>query len=336
VQYRLLGRTGVKVSSVGLGCGGFGGIGSEASLFGKGENEQQAFELMDRAVELGINYFDTADSYGGGRSEEMVGRWMASRNARDHIVLATKVYNPMDGDLNSGGLSRRHIMRAVDNSLRRLQTDRIDLYMAHEFDPVVDLEETMRAFDDLVRSGKVLYLGFCNIDAWQVVKTLWLSDRRGAARLECVQNEYNLLHRSAETEMLPLVTSEHLAFVAYSPLAGGWLTGKYRERQPAPAGSRMELRPEPYSDFSNAETYSAIDRFRALAAEYGLSMGALALAWAASHPSVTSILAAPRNLEQFETVAEALAVALETDDRQRIAVATASERSRPGAMTTRA
>jgi aryl-alcohol dehydrogenase-like predicted oxidoreductase len=318
MEYRLLGRTGVRVSCVGLGCGGFGGIGSAASLFGQGESEAQAFALMDRALELGINYFDTADSYGGGRSEEMVGRWMAGRAARDQVVLATKVFNPMGSDPNSGGLSRRHIMRAVDESLRRLQTDRIDLYMAHGVDPLAELEETMRAFDDLVRAGKVLYLGFCNIEAWRVVKTLWLSDRSGTARLECVQNEYNLLRRSAETEMLPLLASENMSFVAYSPLAGGWLTGKYREGQPPPAGSRMELRPEPYADFENAETYRAIDRFRGLAVEYGTSMGSLALAWAASHPAVTSIVVGPRNLDQFETVAGALALTLDADDRRRI------------------
>lgn len=322
MDYRLLGRTGVRVSSIGLGCGGFGGIGSEVSLFGRGENEDQAFALMDRAREMGINYFDTADSYGGGLSEQMVGRWMTSRAARDDIVLATKVFNPMTDERNSVGLSRRHIMRAVEGSLRRLETDRIDLYMAHQVDPVVDLEETVRAFNDLVRAGKVLYVGFCNIEAWRVVKSLWLSDRLGAARLECVQNEYNVLHRNAETEMLPLVASETLSFVAYSPLAGGWLTGKYRRGQPPPSGSRMELRPEPYAGFNTVETHRAIERFGAISADYGASLGALALAWAASHPAVTSILAAPRNLDQFETVTGALTLNLTAEDRRRIADAT--------------
>jgi aryl-alcohol dehydrogenase-like predicted oxidoreductase len=325
MDYRALGRTGVRVSSIGLGCGGFGGIGSEVSLFGQGETENQAFALMDRANEMGINYFDTADSYGGGRSEEMVGKWMTSRAARDEIVLATKVFNPMTDDRNDGGLSRRHIMRAVDGSLRRLQTDRIDLYMAHQVDPVVDLEETMRAFDDLVRAGKVLYIGFCNIEAWRIVKSLWLSDRLGTARLECVQNEYNVLRRNAETETLPLVASENLSFVAYSPLAGGWLTGKYRRGQAPPAGSRMELRPEPYAGFETAETHRSIERLGAMATEYGATLGALALAWAASHPEVTSILAAPRNLDQFETVAGALTLHLDAEDRRRIAQATQSE-----------
>ena len=319
MEYRPLGRTGVRVSCIGLGCGGFGGVGSEVSLFGKGETEEQAFALMDRAQELGINYFDTANSYGGGRSEEIVGRWMAAHAARDQIVLATKVFNPMGGDPNGGGLSRRHIMRAVNDSLRRLQTDRIDIYMAHDVDPLTDLEETMRAFDDLVRAGKVLYLGFCNIEAWRVVKALWLSDRLGTARLECVQNEYNLLRRSAESEMLPALSSESVSFVAYSPLAGGWLTGKYSEGQPPPAGSRMELRPEPYRDFNSAQTFRAIDRLRTLASDYGTPMGSLALAWAVSNPAVTSILAAPRSLDQFETVSDALRIKLDGEARERVA-----------------
>jgi 1-deoxyxylulose-5-phosphate synthase len=318
VEYRQLGRSGVKVSAIGLGCGGFGGIGSEASLFGKGENEEQAFALMDRAVELGINYFDTADSYGGGLSEEIVGRWVRSRGVRDEIVLATKVFNPMHDDINSGGLSRRHVMRAVDESLRRLQTDRIDIYMAHQVDPATELEETMRAFDDLVRAGKVLYLGFCNIEAWRVVKCLWLSERTGGAPLTCVQNEYNLLHPEPEHDMLPMLAAEGLAFIAYSPMAGGWLSGKYAKNSLPPPGSRMELRPEPYSGLQTESTYKKIDRFRASAAASGASMGALALAWAVSHPNVTSILAAPRNATQFESVVEAAQIKLSPADRGRI------------------
>lgn len=318
MEYRVLGRTGVRVSVVGLGCGGFGGIGSEVSLFGQGENQQQAFALMDRAVELGINYFDTADSYGGGRSEQIVGSWLQQRKARDQVVLASKVFNPMAADVNGGGLSRRHILQAVDASLRRLQTDRIDLYMAHQVDPLTDLEETMRAFDELVRAGKVLYLGFCNTEAWRVVKSLWISDRNGATRLACVQNEYNLLHRDAEVELLPMLPSEGLSFVAFSPLAGGWLTGKYRQGRQPPHGSRMRLRPEPYAGLQNEKTFRAIERLEKVAAGYGASTGALALVWTASNPNVTSILAAPRNADQFKTVEESLALALHAEDRERI------------------
>lgn len=325
MEYRVLGRTGVRLSAIGLGCGGFGGIGSDASLFGRGENEQQAFDLMDQATDLGINYFDTADSYGGGLSEKMVGRWMRERGTRDGIVLATKVFNPTGGDPNSGGLSRRHIMQAIDASLTRLQTDRVDIYMAHEVDPLVDLEETMRAFDDLIRSGKVLYIGFCNIEAWRVVKSLWMSERISGARLACVQNEYNLLHREAEADMLPMLAAESVSFVAFSPMAGGWLSGKYRPGELPPPGSRMALRPEPYRAFQNDATYETIDRLSSLAAEYGASLGALALAWATAHPQVTSILAAPRSGQQFKTVDEALRVTLTEPDRARIAAVAAGD-----------
>lgn len=334
MEYRVLGRTGVRISAIGLGCGGFGGIGSDASLFGRGENEQQAFDLMDQATDLGINHFDTADSYGGGLSEKMVGRWMRERGTRDGIVLATKVFNPTGVDANSGGLSRRHIMQAIDASLARLQTDRVDIYMAHEVDPLVDLEETMRAFDDLVRSGKVLYLGFCNIEPWRVVKSLWVSERIGGASLACVQNEYNLLHREAEAEMLPMLADEAVSFVAYSPMAGGWLSGKYRYGDAPPAGSRMTLRPEPYRDFQNDATYQAIDRLGSVAAQYGASLGALALAWAAAHHQVTSILAGPRNAKQFQAVEEALRIRLAEPDRARIAEVAAGNLSNESVITT--
>ena len=325
MDYRILGRTGLRVSAIGLGCGGFGGIGSDASLFCKGEYQEQAFELLDRAVELGINYFDTANSYGGGRSEEMIGRWMRDRGSRDQVVVATKVFNLVGGDVNDRGLSRRHVMSAVEASLRRLQTDHIDLYMAHEVDPLTDLEETMLAFDVLVRSGKVRYIGFCNIETWRVIKSLWISERNASARLACVQNEYNLLNRFADTEMLPVLASEGVSFVAFSPMAGGWLSGKYRQGVPPPAGSRMALRPAPYADFQNDATYQAIERFCTVAATYGVSMSALALAWAGSHPDVASILAAPRNLEQFAAVEEALRLSLDDGDRTRIVEATAGK-----------
>lgn len=318
MEHRVLGRTGVRVSAIGLGCGGFGGVGSDPSLFGKGESEEQAFALMDRARDLGINYFDTANSYGGGSSEEIVGRWMRHRKARDQIVLATKVFNPMGPGEDDRGLSRRHVIRAIDESLRRLQTDRIDLYQAHEFDPQTDLAETMGVFDELVRAGKVLHLGFCNIEPGQVEESLMISERDNLARLVVVQNEYNLLHRDAEIEMLPLLASKGISFVAFSPMAGGWLSGKYREGAPAPAGSRMTLRPEPYAGFQNHATFDAIERLRAVASDYGVSPGALALAWAASHPDVTSVLAGPRNLEQFEAVEEAMRLSLDVAARTEI------------------
>ena len=320
MEYRSFGRAGVKVSKLGLGCGGFGGVGSDPSLFGQGEDETTAFAIMDRAVELGINYFDTANSYGGGRSEEMVGRWLRSRGARDRIVLSTKVFNPI-GDRpgpNDSGLSRRHIMQAVDDSLRRLQTDWLDLYVTHDVDRSTPLDETLCALDDLVHAGKVRYLAASNIEAWRLTRALWVSDRQGLVRYEGVQNEYNLLHRGIETEVLPLAEDQRLAVTPFSPLAGGFLTGKYTRHAAYPPGSRMTLRPQPYTGLLTDETFRAIDALRGEAAQLGVSMGALALAWVHSHPLVTAVLIGPRSVDQFDPAVESLQVGLTADDRDRI------------------
>jgi aryl-alcohol dehydrogenase-like predicted oxidoreductase len=315
LEYRRFGRTGIKVSVLGLGCGGFGGVGSALDLVGRGEDEATAFAIMDRALELGINYFDTANSYAAGRSEEMVGAWLASRRVRDQVVLSTKVFNPMGEGPNDQGLSRRHILLQVDASLRRLGTDWIDLYVTHEVDPSTEPEETMRVLDDLVRAGKVRYAGASNTAAWNLAKALWVSDRRGYVRYESVQNEYNLLHRQAESEVLPLAADQGLAVTPFSPLAGGWLTGKYRRDAPAPAGSRMTLRPEPYRELEADATWRALDALERSAAARGVSMGALALAWVTSHPAVTAALVGPRSLAQFAPAVESLAIRLDPDER---------------------
>jgi aryl-alcohol dehydrogenase-like predicted oxidoreductase len=318
VEYRNFGRSGLRVSKLGLGCGGFGGVGSDPSLFGQGEDETTAFAIMDRAVELGINYLDTANSYGGGRSEEMIGRWLRSRGARDQVVLSTKVFNRMGPGPNDCGLSRRHILQAVEDSLRRLQTDWLDLYVTHDVDPSTHLEETLHALHDLVRSGKVRYVGASNIEAWRLTKALWVSDRYELARYEGVQNQYNLLHRGIEAEMLPLADDQRLAVTPFSPLAGGFLTGKYTSKAAYPRGSRMTLRPQPYDDLLTEGTFRAIAALRAEAAQWGVSMGALALAWVHSHPLVTAALIGPRSLDQFAPAVESLQVGLTAEDRDRI------------------
>jgi aryl-alcohol dehydrogenase-like predicted oxidoreductase len=319
MEYRLLGRTGVRVSSLGLGCAGFGGVGSEVELFGRGEDQETAFQLMDHALELGINFFDTANSYGGGRSEAMVGRWLASRRTRDDVVLATKVATRLGPGVNDGGLSRRHILQQVEESLRRLRTDWLDLYITHQVDDDTALAETMRAMHDLVHSGKVRYLGASNIEGWRLMKGLWTSDRLGLARTELVENEYNLLQRTAEAHVLPAATDQDLAFVAYSPLAGGWLTGKYRGGEALPANSRMALRPGPYNHLNREGTFAAIEGLAAEAAQRGVSTGALALAWVTSHPGLTSALVGPRTLDQFGMAVESLEVTLSAEERDAIA-----------------
>src|SRR6266850_1957371 len=251
MEYRRLGSTGLKVSRLALGCGNFGGIGSAPAFYGMGENEAQAFELMDRALDAGINVFDTADAYGGGRSEDFIGRWLKAKGAhvRDRLLLSSKVFNPIGPGPNDRGLSRGHILRQVDASLTRLGADRLDMYLIHEPDPETPLEETIRALDDLVRVGKVLYVGASNIEAWRLARALWISDKNGRARFEWVQNSYSLLDRAPEAEVFPLCADQGLGFTAFGPLAGGWLTGKYQPDQPYPAGSRMTLRPEPYERY---------------------------------------------------------------------------------------
>jgi aryl-alcohol dehydrogenase-like predicted oxidoreductase len=319
MEYRLFGRTGMRVSVLGLGCGGFGGVGSAPELFGKGEDQKTAFALMDRALEAGINYFDTANSYGGGASETMIGLWLAERKVRDQLVISTKVRNRMGDGPNDAGLSRRHIMQQIDASLRRLRTDHVDLYVIHEPDLETPIEETLRAFDDLVRAGKVRYIGASNMPAWRLVKSLWVSDRLNLARFQSIQNSYSLLDRSSEPEVFPLCAEEGLAFTPYSPTSGGFLTGKYGQGKPPPSGSRLTLRPEPYAHLMNAKTFRSIDALAAAAAERGLETVTLALSWVISHPQVTAALIGPRTLDQYRPLLPSVDLRLSPKERDEIA-----------------
>ena len=292
MEYKNLGRTGLKISAVGLGCGNFGGIGSAPAFFGKGETEDEAVALMDAAWDMGINFFDTADAYGGGRSETYIGHWLQAKGARvrDQLVLSSKVFNPVGDGPNDWGLSRRHILRQVEASLTRLGTDHLDMFLMHEPDPTTPLEETVRAMDDLVHQGKTRYIGASNMPAWLMTKALWLADKHNLYRFEWVQNAYSLLERADEREMLPLCADQKLGYTPFSPLAGGWLTGKYQQGQPFPAGSRMTLRSEPYQKFLDEKTFNRLEALRALAAERGTDMASLALAWVMSHPLVAASL----------------------------------------------
>jgi aryl-alcohol dehydrogenase-like predicted oxidoreductase len=320
VEYKNLGRTGLKVSAVGLGCGNFGGIGSAPAFFGKGETEAEAIVLMEAAWDMGINFFDTADAYGGGRSETYVGHWLQAKGARvrDQIILSSKVFNPVGDGPNDWGLSRRHILRQVEASLTRLGTDHLDLYLMHEPDPTTPLEETMRAMDDLVHQGKTRYIGASNMPAWLMTKALWLSDKHNLYRFEWVQNAYSLLDRTDEREVLPLVEDQRLGYTPFSPLAGGWLTGKYQRGQPFPPGSRMTLRSEPYQKFLDDKIFNGLEALRALAAERGADMASLALAWVMSHPLVTAPILGPRRPEQLEPAKNALAIKLTPEEREAI------------------
>jgi aryl-alcohol dehydrogenase-like predicted oxidoreductase len=303
-----------------MGCGNFGGIGSAPEFFGQGENETEAFGLLDRAVELGINFLDTADAYGGGRSEATIGKWLSTKGAsvRDNLLISSKVANPVGDDPNQRGLSRRHILRQVDASLTRLGVEYLDMYLVHEPDPTTPLEETLDAFDAVVRAGKVRYIGASNFPAWLMAKSLWLSDVGGLHRFDWVQNSFNLIDQDDQAEMLELCRDQGLGFTPFSPLCGGWLTGKYRYEEAYPEGSRMTLRPEPYLRYWTEATFVAIDELSAAAADLGVSTAGLALGWLSNHPDVTASIVGPRRPEHFGPVEEAIGLELSGERWQEI------------------
>jgi aryl-alcohol dehydrogenase-like predicted oxidoreductase len=312
-----LGRTGLKLSAIGLGCGNFGGVGSAPAFFGKGETKEEAFALMDMAWDIGINFFDTADAYGGGRSETYIGEWLRAKGSsvRDRLVLSSKVFNPVGDGPNERGLSRKHVRRQIESSLARLGVERLDMYLIHEPDPSTPLSETLWTLDDLIRQGKVNYIGASNMPAWLMVKALWESDRMGLQKLAWVQNSYSLLDRSDEREMLPLCRDQGLGYTPFSPLSGGFLSGKYRLDGEYPDGSRMTLRPEPYLHLWNEKTFSSLAQLQVEAESRGVSMAGLALAWVMSHPLVTAPIVGPRRPAHLQPVLEAVDLELDLDER---------------------
>jgi len=321
MTYRRLGATGLKVSRLGLGCGNFGGVGSAPEFYGQGESETEACALMDRAVDAGINFFDTADAYGGGRSESYIGRWLHARGShvRERLLLSSKVFNAVAPGPNDRGLSRLHILRQVDASLRRLQTDRLDMYLIHEPDPETPLDETLRALDDLVRAGKVLYIGASNVETWRLSRALGISETQQLARFAWVQNSYSLLDRSAEREMFPLCLDRGVGFTAFSPLAGGWLTGKYRADHAYPSGSRMTLRPEPYTHFVRERVFRGIAALEQAARTRGADVTALAIAWVLHHPAMDAAIVGPRRPDHLVAALGALDVTLSDEEAAALA-----------------
>jgi len=298
-----LGRTGIRVSRIILGCGNFGGIGSAPEHFGSGESREEAFAIMDAAWDAGITTFDTADAYGGGRSETYIGEWLRSRKA-EGIVLSTKTFNPMDAGADRG-LAPARVKRQVESSLERLGVERVDLFLTHEWDADVPVAETAGALDELVAEGKIGAYGLSNVDGAQLREAL------GAGRFGWVQNSYSLLDREAELDVLPLCTQHGLGFTPFSPLAGGWLTGKYRRGEPPPAGSRMSLRPEPYEHLRRDAVFAALDRLAALG-----DPAVLALGWLLGDPRVTAVIVGPRRPEHFAPAIRALSCDI---DREAIA-----------------
>jgi len=288
---------GLSVARIALGCGNIGGVGSAPAFFGQGLNEDQAFELMDAAWEAGIDWFDTADAYGGGRSEQAIGRWMAARGVRPR--LTTKTFNPMEAGADHG-LKPDRIARQLRASLDRLGTGHVDLYLAHDYDPDVPLAETFGAFGAAQADGLIGAYGVSNFGAAQLTAAL------AAGQPRAVQNCYSLLTRQDEQDVLPLCAERGVAYTVFSPLAGGWLTGKYRRGAPYPAGSRMTQRPEPYQDFLADATFDALERLQAIAAGRGTSLAGLALGWLLADDRVAQVVIGPGRPDHLAPVAEAL------------------------------
>jgi aryl-alcohol dehydrogenase-like predicted oxidoreductase len=265
--------------------------------FGGVADEETSAAMFKRCLDVGINFFDCANVYAGGRSEETLGRLMAG--LRDDLVITSKVCSPVGKGPNDRGLSRRHIMMQVEQSLQRLQTDRLDVYFVHHFDADTPMEETLRALDDLVHQGKIVYTGVSNWAAWQIAKALGISALKGLAAFACVQPMYNLVKRQAEVEILPLALSEGLGVIPYSPLGGGLLTGKYGPSR-RPAQGRLVENEMYQKRYGDALYYEIAERFAAYARERGHHPATLAVAWVMSHPAVTAPIIGARNLEQLE------------------------------------
>ena len=306
---RSLGRSGLTISRIALGCGNFGGVGSAPEFFGRGLSEDQALALMDAAWELGITHFDTADAYGGGRSELSIGRWISSRGIRPR--LTTKTYNPVRAG-GDHGLRPERIRRQLSASLDRLGVGHVELYLAHEFDPEVPLPESLGALDQAQAEGTILAYGVSNFDAPQ------LADALAAGTPQAIQNSHSLLARDDEREILPLCAQREVAYLAFSPLAGGWLTGKYRRGESFPAGSRMTQRPEPYSALVTGRTFDALDRLQAMASARGISLAGLALAWLLADKRVTQVVIGPGRPEHLAPVGEALSQPLTAQERAEV------------------
>jgi aryl-alcohol dehydrogenase-like predicted oxidoreductase len=319
MEERLLGRSGIAITRVVLGCGSFGGIGSSPSLFGQGTSKVEAFRIMDTAWDHGITTFDTADAYGGGRSESFIGEWLATKSTavHDRIVIATKTFNPM-GEGQDHGLGRARIRRQLESSLGRLGVERVALYLPHAFDPETPQEETLQAFDDLVRAGKIGAVGASNFTGEQLAEALELSELEGLPRYEWVQNGFSLLEQGDRESVFPVCHEHGLGYTPFSPLAGGWLAGIYRRGAAPPAGSRMALRPEPYARYDSDRVYEALEALEREAADRGVSMATLALAWTLSQPEPTGVIVGPDHAGQLAAAIEALDVHLAPGDRDRL------------------
>ena len=311
MELRVLGRTGVRVSPLCLGAMMFGAWGNP--------DHDDSIRIIHRALDTGINFIDTADAYSAGESEEIVAKALAP-GRRDSVVLATKAHFAMGRDPNEQGNSRRWLIRECENSLRRLGTDYIDLYQIHRPDPVTDIDETLSALSDLIRAGKIRYAGSSTFPAAQIVEAQWTAQRRGRERFTCEQPPYSILVRGIEAEVLPACQQYGMGVISWSPLAGGWLTGRYRQGAEPPVSSRAQRLPHRY-DLSlpgNQAKLDAAEQLAVLAEESGLTLIQLAIGFVLAHPAVTAAIIGPRTMEQLESQLAAADVVLSSDVLDRI------------------
>ena len=307
MEYRILGNTGVEVSTLCLGTMTFGGP----------ADKKESTKMFNLSRDAGINFFDCANVYENGRSEEILGKLIA--DSREQLIITSKAYFPTSDDINDRGGTRKHIMTAVNDSLKRLNTNYIDLYFLHRFDDLTPLEETLRALEDLVRNGKVLYLGASNFAAWQITKALGITAKNGWGRFECIQPMYNLVKRQAEVEILPMALSENVGVISYSPLGGGLLTGKYGIKKRPKTGRLIENKMYE-KRYSGSQVFKIAEKFSQLAKEQHLSPISLAIAWVASHPAVTAPIIGGRNSNQLKESLKSIDIKMTEKLRNKISI----------------
>ena len=294
-----------------LGCGNFGGIGSAPAFFGKGASREEAFALMDAARAADIGWLDTADAYGGGRSERFVGEWLNARGRGD-VLVTTKVFHPVDGNAGDSGLAPERIVRCLQASLARLGVEQVDLYLAHEPDPHTPIGQTIECFEELHSRGLIGAWGLSNVDAATLATAL------PHGRPALIQNSFSLLDRGDEDDVIPLCAEQGIAYVPYGPLAGGWLAGRYRRGGAFPMGSRMSMRPEPYAHLVTDRVFDALEALEVEAKRLGTGMAALAFAWVLDHPGVSGAVCGPSRPSQLEPVLAAVDLDLDSSEREHV------------------
>ena len=330
MKYRKLGTAGVKVSELCLGAMTFGEADDKSFMHKVGSDEKTSFNVLNRALELGVNFVDTADVYGqDGLSERVIGAWIERDQRRNEVVLATKFRFNMGDGPNKAGASRYRIMRCAEHSLKRLRTDHIDLYQIHMQDLDTPEDETLRALDDLVTQGKVLYIGCSNYAAYRLMDSLWLSRTKDLSSFVTLQAQYSLVSRDLEREHVPLCRTQGLGILPWSPLASGFLSGKYDKNQPPPVGTRLEKWKDRMSGFDNERNWRILDAVRAVAAETNASAASVSLAWLLKQPQVTSAIFGARNVEQLEENVKAVDVTLSDEQVKRLDDASSFELGYP-------